>query len=52
METSTMGWQNMEKFESHSTKAINDNKSDTAIGTANVVKEQVDQNKENQHILA
>ena len=40
------------QFKSHSTKAINNNKSDTAIGTADVVKEQVDQNKENQHILA
>ena len=44
------------KFKSHFTKAINDNRSDTgtlkAIGIANAVKEQVDQNKENQRILA
>ena len=44
------------KFRSHFTKAINDNKSDTwtlrAIGIANAVEEQVDQNKENQRILA
>ena len=56
METTTMGRQNMEKFRSHFTKAINDNRSDTgtlkAIGIANAVKEQVDQNKENQRILA
>jgi hypothetical protein len=39
------------KFKSHFTKAINENKRDTgtlkAIGIANAVKEQVDQNKEN-----
>ena len=56
METTTTGRQNMEKFRSHFTKAINDNRSDTgtlkAIGIANTVKEQVDQNKENQRILA
>jgi hypothetical protein len=44
------------KFKSLFTKAINENKSDTgtlkAIGIANVVKEQVNQNKENQRILA
>ena len=44
------------KFKSHFTKAINNNKSDKgtlrAIETANAVKEQVDQNKENQWILA
>jgi multidrug resistance efflux pump len=44
------------KFKSLFTKAINENKSDTgtlkAIGIANAVKEQVDQNKENQRILA
>ena len=46
------------QFRSHFTKAINnDNKSDTtwtlrAIGIANAVEEQVDQNKENQRILA
>jgi hypothetical protein len=44
------------KFKSHFTKAINENKKDTgtlkAIGIANAVKEQVDQNKENQRILA
>ena len=49
METTTTGRQNMEKFRSHFTKAINDNKSDTgtlkAIGIAYSVKEQVDQNK-------
>jgi hypothetical protein len=46
-------WKN---FKSHFTRAINDNKSDTgtlkAIGIANAVKEQVDQNKENQRVLA
>jgi hypothetical protein len=46
-------WKN---FKSHYTRAINDNKSDTgslkAIGMANAVKEQVDQNKENQRVLA
>ena len=56
MEAITTGRQNMEKFRSHFTKAINDNRSDTgtlkAIGIANTVKEQVDQNKENQRILA
>ena len=57
MEAITTGRQNMEKFRSHFTKAINDgNKSDTgtlkAIGIANTVKEQVDQNKENQRVLA
>ena len=44
------------KFKPHFTKAINDNKSDAgtlkAIGIANAVKEQVNQNKENQKILA
>ena len=44
------------KFKSHFTKAINDNKSDAgtlnAIGIANAVKEQVDQDKENLRILA
>jgi hypothetical protein len=44
------------EFKSHFTKAINDNKSDTgtlkAIIIANAVTEQVDQNKENQRILA
>jgi multidrug resistance efflux pump len=44
------------KFKSLFTKAINENKSDTgtlkAIGIANAVKEQVNQNKENQRILA
>jgi hypothetical protein len=44
------------KFKSHFTKAINDNKSNTgtlkAIGIANTVKEQVDQSKENQRLLA
>ena len=56
METITTGRQNMEKCISHFTKAINDNKSDTgtlkAMGIANMVKEQVDQNKERQRILA
>ena len=46
----------MEKFKSHFTKAINDNKNNTgtlkAVGIANAVKEQVDPNKENQRILA
>jgi hypothetical protein len=46
-------WKN---FKSHFTRAINDNKSDTgalkAISIANAVKEQVDQNKENQRVLA
>jgi len=44
------------KFKAHFTKAINDNNNDKgtfkAIGIANAVKEQVDQNKENQLILA
>jgi hypothetical protein len=44
------------KFKSHFTKAIDNNKRDTgtlkAIGIANAVKEQVDQSKENQRILA
>jgi hypothetical protein len=44
------------KFKSHFTRAINDNKSDTgtlkAIGIANAVKEKVNQNKENQRVLA
>ena len=34
------------QFKSHSTKAINNNNSDTAIGTADVVKEQVDQKQQ------
>jgi hypothetical protein len=46
-------WKN---FKSHFTRKINDNKSDTstlkAIGMTNAVKEQVDQNKENQRVLA
>jgi predicted nuclease with TOPRIM domain len=46
-------WKN---FKSHFTRAINDNKSDTgslkAIAIANAVKEQVDQSKENQRVLA
>jgi hypothetical protein len=47
-------WKN---FKSHFTRAINDNKSDTGTlkaigGMANAVKEQVDQNKENQRVLA
>ena len=47
----------MEKFKPHFfTKATKDNKSDTgtlkAIRIANAVREQVDQNKENQRILA
>jgi hypothetical protein len=46
-------WKN---FKSHYTRAINDNKSDTgtlkAIGIENAVKEQVDQNKKNQRVLA
>jgi hypothetical protein len=44
------------KFKAHFTRAINDNRSDTgtlkAIGIANAVKEQVDQNKENQRVSA
>jgi len=44
------------KFKYHFTKAINDNRNDMgtlkAIGIANAVKVQVDQNKENQQILA
>jgi hypothetical protein len=44
------------KFKALSTKAINENKNDAgtlkAIGIANAVKEQVNQNKENQRILA
>jgi multidrug resistance efflux pump len=44
------------QFRSLFTKAINENKSDTgtlkAIGIANAVKEQVNQNKENHRILA
>jgi hypothetical protein len=44
------------KFKSLFTEAINENKSDTgtleAIGIANAVKEQVNQNKEDQRILA
>ena len=51
------GSKTWKKFKPHFTKAINDdNKSDAgtlkAIGIANAVKEQVDQNKENQRILA
>jgi hypothetical protein len=46
-------WKN---FKSHFIRAINDNKSNTgtlkAIGIANAVKEQLDQNKENQRVLA
>jgi hypothetical protein len=44
------------KFKSLFTKAINNNKCDTgtlkAIGIANAVKEQVNQNKENQRVFA
>jgi hypothetical protein len=44
------------KFKSHLTKAINDNRNDLstlkAVGIANAVKEQVNQNKENQQLLA
>jgi hypothetical protein len=44
------------QFKALFTKAINDNKSDAgtlkAIGVANAVKEQVNQKKENQRILA
>ena len=44
------------KFKSHFTRAINENKNDTgtlkAIGIANAVKEQINENKENQQILA
>jgi hypothetical protein len=44
------------QFKSIFTKAINENKSDTgtlkAIGIANAIREQVNQNKENQRILA
>jgi hypothetical protein len=46
----------MEEFKALFTKAINENKNDAgtlkAIGIANAVKEQVNQNKENQIILA
>ena len=44
------------RFKSHFTRAINENKNDTgtlkAIGIANAVKEQINENKENQQILA
>jgi hypothetical protein len=44
------------KFKSHFTKAINDNRNDMGtlkqLGIANAVKEQVNQNKENQQLLA
>jgi hypothetical protein len=44
------------KFKSHFTKAINDNRNDMStlkqVGIANAVKEQVNQNKENQQLLA
>jgi hypothetical protein len=44
------------KFKAHFTKAINDNRNDTGtlkqVGIANAVKEQVNQNKENQQLLA
>jgi hypothetical protein len=44
------------KFKAHFTKAINDNRNDTGtlkqLGIANAVKEQVNQNKENQQLLA
>jgi hypothetical protein len=44
------------KFKSHFTKAINDNRNDMGtlkqVGIANAVKEQVNQNKENQQLLA
>jgi hypothetical protein len=44
------------KFKAHFTKAINNNRNDTstlkAVGIANAVKEQVNQNKENQQLLA
>jgi hypothetical protein len=44
------------KFKSHFTKAINDNRNDLStlkqVGIANAVKEQVNQNKENQQLLA
>jgi hypothetical protein len=46
----------LKKFKALFTKAINENKNDAgtlkAIGIANAVKEQVNQNKENQRILA
>jgi hypothetical protein len=52
----TRGGKTWKKFKSHFTKAINDNRSDMgtlkAMGIANAVKEQVDQNKENQQLLA
>jgi hypothetical protein len=52
----TRGEKTWKKFKSHFTKAINDNRSDMgtlkAMGIANAVKEQVDQNKENQQLLA
>jgi hypothetical protein len=44
------------KFKAHFIRAINENKNDTgtlkAIGIANAVKEQINENKENQQILA
>jgi hypothetical protein len=44
------------KFKAHFTKAINDNRNDMSslkvVGIANAVKEQVNQNKENQQLLA
>ena len=44
------------KFKTHFTKVISDNKNDTgtlkALGIANTVKHQIDQNKENQEVLA
>jgi len=53
LDRATKTWK---KFKSHFTKAINENRNDMgtlkAIGIANAVKEQVDQNKENQQILA
>jgi hypothetical protein len=53
---STRAEKTWKRFKSLFTKAIHENKSDTstlkAIGIANAVKEQVDQNKENQRILA
>jgi hypothetical protein len=52
----TRGEKTWKNFKSHFTKAINDNRTDMgtlmAMGIVNAVKEQVDQNKENQQLLA
>ena len=56
MEKLTRTEKTWKRFKSHFTRAINENKNDTgtlkAIGIANAVKEQINENKENQQILA